>query len=200
MEQPVGTLSKRMRTRLRSRRSRNDRSIRVSTDPTEGGSQSLMKVAEWIPFLDGMRPTILPKSGADALDISGFTQEELRTSISHYEDFMEIPRGLATINQVVHSSAGVRGWLDHDPDHLMRVGQEVHSPGLCGLWLRQALSAVADLPEWERLVLTVNSGASVTVIPPHVASFLPLLHSSQVGTEYEVGKECSHPHDINGFP
>ena len=126
LSEPVGTLSKRMRTRLRSRRSRNDRSIRVSTDPTEGGSQSLMKVAEWIPYLDGMRPAILPKSGADALDISGFTQEELRTSISRYEDFMEIPRGLATINQVVHSSAGIKGWLDHDPDHLMRVGQEVH--------------------------------------------------------------------------
>ena len=52
--------------------------------------------------------------------------------------------------------------------------------------MKQALSAVSDLPEWERVVLTVDSGASDTVVPPSVAANLPLLHSSQVGIEYEV--------------
>ena len=51
---------------------------------------------------------------------------------------------------------------------------------------QKAISAVAVLPEWERIVLTVNSGASETVVLPDVASCLPLLHTSQVGTEYEL--------------
>ena len=34
--------------------------------------------------------------------------------------------------------------------------------------------------------MTVDSGASDTVIPPHVARRVPMLHSSKVGTEYEV--------------
>ena len=68
----------------------------------------------------------------------------------------------------------------------MKVGKEVFSSTLCGLWAKKAISAVADLPEWERVVLTVDSGASETVVPPDVARNLPLLHTSQVGTEYEV--------------
>ena len=44
----------------------------------------------------------------------------------------------------------------------------------------------AETPQWERLVLTVDSGASDTVIPPSVACNLPLLHSPRVGIEYEV--------------
>ena len=92
----------------------------------------------------------------------------------------------ATADQVALSSAGVAGWLAHDPDSLHKVGDQVCSPVLCGLWVRQALSAVADLPECERIVLTVDSGASEIVIPPTVAANLPLLHSSRVGTEYEV--------------
>ena len=42
------------------------------------------------------------------------------------------------------------------------------------------------MPEWERVVLTVDSGASDIVVPPHVARNLPLLHSPKVGVEYEV--------------
>ena len=38
----------------------------------------------------------------------------------------------------------------------------------------------------ERVILTVDSGASETVVPPDVARNLPLLDTSQVGTEYEV--------------
>ena len=36
------------------------------------------------------------------------------------------------------------------------------------------------------MVLTVDSGASETVVPPHIARNLPLLPSPKVGTEYEV--------------
>ena len=46
--------------------------------------------------------------------------------------------------------------------------------------------AAQELPEWERIVLTVDLGASDTVVPPHVARNLPLLPSSKVGIEYEV--------------
>ena len=68
----------------------------------------------------------------------------------------------------------------------MQVGKEVVPNHLCGLWARKAISAVADLPEWERIVLTVASGASEAVVLPDVARKLPLIHISQVGTEYEV--------------
>jgi hypothetical protein len=97
-----------------------------------------------------------------------------------------LPCGTAVIAQVIGSSAGIQGWLDSDSDALVKVGREVFPSSLCGLWARRAISAVADLPEWERIVLTVDSGASETVVPPDVASCLPLLHTSQVGTEYEV--------------
>ena len=53
-------------------------------------------------------------------------------------------------------------------------------------WLRQALRAALKMPEWERVVLTVDFGASDIVVPPHFARHLPLLHSSMVGIEYEV--------------
>ena len=64
----------------------------------------------------------------------------------------------------------------------MKVGKEI----VPRLWARKAISAVADLPEWERMVLTVDRGASETVVPPDVARNLPLIHTSQVWTEYEV--------------
>ena len=68
----------------------------------------------------------------------------------------------------------------------MKVGQDVHNGGLSGLWLRQALLAASETPEWEMVVLTVDTGASDIVVPPHVARNLPLLHSSKVGIEFEV--------------
>ena len=70
-----------------------------------------------------------------------------------------------------------------DPDLPMKVGQEVFSPILCAPWAKKAISAVADLLEWERVVPTVDSGAPETVVPPDVARNLPLLHASQAGTE-----------------
>ena len=39
---------------------------------------------------------------------------------------------------------------------------------------------------WEKLTLTVDSGASDTVIPPTMLKWLQLMHSEKVGTEYEV--------------
>ena len=62
----------------------------------------------------------------------------------------------------------------------------VASSDLCCLWARKALLAANESPQWERLVLTVDSGASDTVIPSSVARNLPILHSSKVGIEYEV--------------
>ena len=42
------------------------------------------------------------------------------------------------------------------------------------------------MPERERVVLTVDSGASDNVLPPHVAINFPLLHSPKVGVDYDV--------------
>ena len=46
--------------------------------------------------------------------------------------------------------------------------------------------AASAVPQWERVILTVDSGASDTVLPPSVARNIPLLHSDKVGIEYEV--------------
>ena len=46
--------------------------------------------------------------------------------------------------------------------------------------------AAQEHPRWERLILTVDSGASDTVIPPHVGCNIPLSHTYRVGMEYEV--------------
>ena len=46
--------------------------------------------------------------------------------------------------------------------------------------------AAIDCPEWEKVTLTVDSGASDTVMPPSVARSSILHASSKVGTEYEV--------------
>ena len=125
--------------------------------------------------------------GAPCIPKPSYSAKELMIAEAHYEAFHQFPPGAhATADQVALSSAGVASWLAHDPDSLHKVGDQVCSPVLCGLWVRQALSAVADLLEWERIFLTVDSGASDTVIPPTVAANLPLLHSSRVGTEYEV--------------
>ena len=48
------------------------------------------------------------------------------------------------------------------------------------------ISAFADLPESERIVLTVDSGASEAVVPPGLARNLLWLHTAQVGTEDDV--------------
>ena len=124
--------------------------------------------------------------GHDDFASSQFSDYDLKLARAHYEIYHELPIGTATNVQLSCSSAGVAGWLSWNPDCLLKVGKEVHSPSLCGMWAKGAVSVVASLPEWERVVLTVDSGAAETVIPPSVARNLPLLHSSLVGTEYEV--------------
>ena len=41
-------------------------------------------------------------------------------------------------------------------------------------------------PGWEKLTLTVDSGASDTVVPPTVCSLAPLVKGPRYGIEYEV--------------
>ena len=38
---------------------------------------------------------------------------------------------------------------------------------------------------WEKVTLTVDSGASDTVIPPHYLRWCAISHTEKVGTEYE---------------
>ena len=183
---PLGVVNKRLRARNRKKRATNIH--RILSDPIEGCSQSLMKAAEWISLEDGTRPTTLPKSEDIRMSrkISDFSKEDCAIARGHYERFHEFPEGTSTTAMVVNTSAGIEGWRDFDPDLLMKVGKDVASPIICGFWLKQALSAMSDVPEWERIVLTVDSGAAETVVPPHVAKNLPLLHSNRVGTVYEV--------------
>ena len=92
------------------------------------------------------------------------------------------------MDMVRASSAGVDEWAkeENEPDTLLRVGNGLAPKSLCGLWAKQALNAVSSKPQWERVVLTVDSGASDTVLPPSICANIPLAHSSRVGTEYEV--------------
>ena len=46
--------------------------------------------------------------------------------------------------------------------------------------------ATANGVTWEKTTLTVDSGASDTVIPPHMLAWLETLHTEEVGTEYKV--------------
>ena len=48
------------------------------------------------------------------------------------------------------------------------------------------LSSVPKGVTWEKLTLTVDSGASDTVVPPQFCSWPTSLHTDKVGTEYEV--------------
>ena len=106
-----------------------------------------------------------------------------------------VPPGGCTIEHVRNSSAGVDIWVNpvrNNPDDfegsdtIMKVGNGYAPASLCGLWAKQALLAASAAPQWERVVLTVDSGASDTVLPPSVARNVPLAHTSKVGTEYEV--------------
>ena len=57
----------------------------------------------------------------------------------------------------------------------------------CGLWeVNTGQLSVINEPEWECLRMTVDSGASDTVVPPSFAKNCPLLPSPKVGVEYEV--------------
>jgi hypothetical protein len=44
---------------------------------------------------------------------------------------------------------------------------------------------------WEKVTLTVDSGASDTVLPPRMLSWVPLEHTEKTGSEYEVANGAS---------
>ena len=47
-------------------------------------------------------------------------------------------------------------------------------------------AAAAPGVSWEKITLTVDSGASDTVLLPHMLRQVDLVHTVKVGTEYEV--------------
>ena len=121
--------------------------------------------------------------------------DEERIALEKYAafktEFDSVPHGGCTIEHVRASSAGVDGWskANFNPDEVLKLNDPsmpYASAGLCGLWAKQALMAASMLPQWERVVLTVDSGASDTVLPPSIARNVPLIHSDKVGIEYEV--------------
>ena len=182
---------KRARTRLRHKRAK----AQASTHDCLKGlvdcdAHTLSNDDRWVEISHGDWPiTFEERSDIDAFRAS-FDKKELIEATSKYEKFQGLPAGSATFNQVQESCAGIQGWIDYNPDVMYQVGKKgartVQSADLCGLWARQALMVASESPQWERLVLTVDSGASDTVIPPSVACNLPLLHSPRVGIEYEV--------------
>ena len=120
-----------------------------------------------------------------------FDEDDMQTALCHFRKHQKLARPHVepeawTIDNVKRSSAGIKGWLEWNPDTLLRVGEEVFPADLCGLWARQALCAANEKPQWERVVLTVDSGASDTVIPPSVACNVPLVNTLKTGIEYEV--------------
>ena len=69
--------------------------------------------------------------------------------------------------------------------------EEPERPVLCplgGIARRPAQLAPVMSKEvtWEKLTLTVDSGASDTVVPPRYCSWSTIFHTEKVGTEYEV--------------
>ena len=50
---------------------------------------------------------------------------------------------------------------------------------------RSGLAAIGE-PQWEKVTLTVDSGASDTVVPIAVCPGAELIKTSRVGTEYEI--------------
>ena len=90
----------------------------------------------------------------------------MQEAIWKYNKFHGVSKNAAKLSQVVISFAGTKGYLEVDERSVVRVGNAVVSAGLCGPWVKQALSAAAELPQWERVVLTVVSGVSDAVIPP----------------------------------
>ena len=107
----------------------------------------------------------------------------------NYQVFHKLPTGTTTIEHVIATSLGVEGWAAsevEDWNELVKVGHEVHPIKLCGLWIKEALLAAHEAPGWECVIITVDAGASDTVVPPHIAKSLPLLDSPKVGIEYEV--------------
>ena len=103
-----------------------------------------------------------------------FSEDQIAKSLSLFREFMsyvrpEVQSEHWTIKHVRESSAGIRGWLDYHPDAFVNVGKDgLASANLCRLWTRQALCAASEKPHWEKVVLTVDSGASDTVIPPQL--------------------------------
>ena len=185
-----GAINKRARTRLRRKRRNPPKPTRALSHSEQMGlaPEPMTGVVGTEGACPGTNANPLPHPCGPAVARvhTTFTTNDRTRALRNYELFHQLPCGTAVIAQVIGSSAGIQGWLDSDSDALVKVGREVFPSSLCGLWARRAISAVADLPEWERIVLTVDSGASETVVPPDVASCLPLLHTSQVGTEYEV--------------
>ena len=158
----------------------------------EGCSQPLMMAAGEGINQDDARSNTEPKP-----TVSGCHSELEKIALENFTKFRAEHgfKSNCTIDDVRNSSAGVATWAKGIKDHvtefegsdtIMKVGRGYASAGLCGLWARQALMAASAMPQWERVVLTVDSGASDTVIPPHIARNLPLLHSNKVGIEYEV--------------
>ena len=152
-----------------------------SQGPTEGSARPLTTAAGGPRQQEATRAPTMPKPSE-----RGFTDADIERAKANYRAMFGIPIGVDVLGDIVDSHYGLREWSDWDPSLYMQVGDSVERSGLCGLWARNALMAASQKPRWERVVLTVDSGASDTVLPPSVARNVPLLPSPKVGTEYEV--------------
>ena len=89
-------------------------------------------------------------------------------------------------------TAGViqqREWRAADPS--CKLPQDEERLRLCPLGgiarkPAQLMPATSNAIRWEKLTLTVDSGASDTVVPPRFCAWSTIFHTEKVGTEYEV--------------
>ena len=126
--------SKRARTRLRAKRSNVDKLFR----------------AAWESLSDQGVHELRPSSQEEVC-----TDVDLRTALEHFRAHQKLasPDVLPeawTIDDVKRSSAGIRNWLDYNPDAMYRVGDQVFPADLRGLWARQALCAANEKPQCRR--------------------------------------------------
>ena len=170
--------------------------------PLEFEKDSVVRLSEEFAELEELKRqrSRMPKPDGSTIArddpiLSDMERKALDNYTNHKRMCNDIPPGGCTIEQVRRSSAGVEVWADpirdsplefDGADTILKVGDGYAPASLCGLWAKQALLAASVVPQWERVILTVDSGASDTVLPPSIASNVPLTHTSRVGCEYEV--------------
>ena len=97
---------------------------------------------------------------------------------------------MKTESESIRQSDGDHRWADLDDGSTGEQGQWETMPQALGLWERRSMLSSATQPRWERVVFTVDSGASDTVVPPGVCSLAPLHHTEKVGTEHEFANSA----------
>ena len=121
-----------------------------------------------------------------------------------YERFYQMPEHSSTIDEIEKSSAGLLGWAqfakaNEDVDVMMREYDEAHKVNPISILTRAERSGISVVEQpgadWERIEITVDSGACDTVLPSRMLSSIRTesTEASRRGDEYEVANGHSIP-------